>query len=189
MRKPTQSEIAKHLDLGVRRLRDFLTDGVIEKGCTLDEARVAYIRWLREMAAGRAGTGNPNHEKARYDKLRADQVELKIAVEKSQLIPLELATSIISKMIMAARSHFLSLPTKLAPRVHGCKTLRETSGVLKDGVHECLGDFTRIDPTDILGEGAVRARGAAAKPNRKRVGRPRKKAKSRGKRRARPVAD
>lgn len=45
-------EVAQHLDLSTRQIRELQSAGVFSKGATLDEARLAYIRRLREQAAG-----------------------------------------------------------------------------------------------------------------------------------------
>ncbi|SFQ70282.1 hypothetical protein SAMN05216578_102267 [Halopseudomonas formosensis] len=53
----TQKEIAQHLDMSERNCRDVLkTLGIDWNEATLDEIRVAYIRDLREKAAGRGGS-------------------------------------------------------------------------------------------------------------------------------------
>jgi hypothetical protein len=49
-------EVAQHLDLSTRQIRELQSTGVPSKGATLDEARLAYIRQLREQAARRAAT-------------------------------------------------------------------------------------------------------------------------------------
>ena len=58
-RAPTQTEIAKHLDLSVRRIRGLLDLGVIAENSTMDETRIAYIRYLRDCVNGsRQGEGD-----------------------------------------------------------------------------------------------------------------------------------
>lgn len=55
-RNPTQQEIAEHLDMSDRNLRDLLQSvGLDHKQAAMSEIRVAYIRRLREQAAGRMG--------------------------------------------------------------------------------------------------------------------------------------
>lgn len=53
----TQKEIAAHLDMSERNCRDMLKGlGIDWTQATLDDVRVAYIRDLREKAAGRGGS-------------------------------------------------------------------------------------------------------------------------------------
>lgn len=55
-RSPTQQEIAEHLDMSDRNLRDLLQAvGLDHKQAAMSEIRIAYIRRLREQAAGRMG--------------------------------------------------------------------------------------------------------------------------------------
>jgi hypothetical protein len=54
---PSQREIAQHLDMSERNCRDVLKSLAIDwTAATLDEIRTAYIRDLREKAAGRGGS-------------------------------------------------------------------------------------------------------------------------------------
>ena len=53
----TQEQVAQHLDMSVRNCREVLkTLGIDWADSTLDEIRTAYIRDLREKAAGRGGS-------------------------------------------------------------------------------------------------------------------------------------
>lgn len=55
-RQPTQQEIAAHLDMSERNLRDVLQALDLDhKQVPMSEIRLAYIRRLREQAAGRMG--------------------------------------------------------------------------------------------------------------------------------------
>jgi hypothetical protein len=49
----TQAQIAEHLDLSERRVRDLVVEGVLQKGADLDQCRVSYIRYLRGGASGK----------------------------------------------------------------------------------------------------------------------------------------
>lgn len=54
---PSQKDIAQHLDMSERNCRDVLKALDIDwTTSTLDEVRTAYIRDLRQKAAGRGGT-------------------------------------------------------------------------------------------------------------------------------------
>ncbi|MBK1620856.1 hypothetical protein CKO42_20985 [Lamprobacter modestohalophilus] len=86
-----QADIARHLDLSVRALRERYAAGQIDKTADLDAQRVQYIRLLRETAANRAPNGplDPQQEKARLDQLRADEVEIRLAEKRKELVPIE----------------------------------------------------------------------------------------------------
>ncbi|MGB5833277.1 MAG: hypothetical protein WBG92_14960 [Thiohalocapsa sp.] len=79
-----QSQKAAHLDLSTRNLRELFARGELDKTADIDALRVAYIRRLRAVTANRAPNGplDPQQEKARLDKLRADQIADRIALER-----------------------------------------------------------------------------------------------------------
>jgi phage terminase Nu1 subunit (DNA packaging protein) len=90
----TDAEIAAHLDLSDRSVRDLRQKGVFptaKKG-GLDDCRVAYIRHLRERAAGRASDGADEEgldlveERARLAKEQADAQAMKNARERGELV-------------------------------------------------------------------------------------------------------
>jgi hypothetical protein len=92
----TQSDIAKHLDLSERRLRDVLGElGINSKAVSLDVIRVAYIRDLRNKAAGRGGDDQGALSKARTKQALADAAmkelqyyrELKLLVPAAEIEP------------------------------------------------------------------------------------------------------
>ncbi|MBP0492098.1 hypothetical protein [Roseomonas indoligenes] len=64
----TALEVAEHLDLTDRSVRELQKRGVLPQGkrgaLDLGECRLAYIRHLREQAAGRAGTKDSKHSLA-----------------------------------------------------------------------------------------------------------------------------
>ena len=68
---PTQLEVAEHLDLSERSARDMLKRLDLDwQAATLDEIRTAYIRDLREKAAGRGGSQIEQLNRARIDDLQ-----------------------------------------------------------------------------------------------------------------------
>lgn len=65
---PTQFEIAQHLDMSERNVRDVLKNLDIDwRESTLDKIRNAYIRDMREKAAGRGGEGQESLTHARIE--------------------------------------------------------------------------------------------------------------------------
>jgi hypothetical protein len=51
------ADIAAHLDLSRQRLRTLIRNAVLPSRGTVDEYRIAYIRWLRTAATGHAIQG------------------------------------------------------------------------------------------------------------------------------------
>ncbi len=59
----TQQEVAKHLDLSTRSIRELVHRGVLSekgpRGWNLDECRLRYLLYLRGLGDGRKGRGCP----------------------------------------------------------------------------------------------------------------------------------
>ncbi len=80
---PTQVEIAQHLDLSERRVRDVLRElGIDHRGTDLVSIRVAYIRDLRNKAAGRGGGDQGELTRARIRESTANAVSKELANTK-----------------------------------------------------------------------------------------------------------
>lgn len=100
-RNPTQAEIAAHLDISDRRLRELLTElGLDHKTVPLAEIRLRYIRKLREEAAGRAASGDLDlaSERARLAKEQADRIAMQNAVTRGELAPAHLIEQVLAKV-------------------------------------------------------------------------------------------
>ncbi|KJS40366.1 MAG: hypothetical protein VR70_05865 [Rhodospirillaceae bacterium BRH_c57] len=92
----TQGEVAEHLDLSDRSVRDLISRGVFSKtgrgALDLDACRVSYLRHLRERAAGRASDAaeaeglNIEVERARLAKEQADHYAMKNAERRNELV-------------------------------------------------------------------------------------------------------
>jgi phage terminase Nu1 subunit (DNA packaging protein) len=124
-------------------------------------------------------------EKARLDRVRADRVELELQRERREVVMVDEAAELLQGVVGAFRMKILGLPTKLAPLVHGCKTLTKTKAVLTDALDESLSELARLDVAALYRSEDGRDGGAAAEADAQRVGRSEKAAKPRGKRRTR----
>ena len=89
-----QRDIAEHLDMSERNLRTVAKSlGVDLQHATLDEVRVAYIRDLREKAAGRGGSNVDELNKARLEDLQVKSANGRLAYHEKlgTLVPAEAA--------------------------------------------------------------------------------------------------
>lgn len=115
-----QKEIAEHLDLSqpaVSGLMDRL--GIDWKTSTMDEIRVAYIRHLREQAAGRAASGDLDlaTERARLAKEQADKVAMQNAVTRGDLAPVVMIEEVLTKTAARIAGIFDAIPGLVRRRV------------------------------------------------------------------------
>lgn len=115
-----QKEIAEHLDLSqpaVSGLMDRLS--IDWKTSTMDEIRVAYIRHLREQAAGRAASGDLDlaTERARLAKEQADKVAMQNAVTRGDLAPVVMIEEVLTKTAARIAGIFDAIPGLVRRRV------------------------------------------------------------------------
>lgn len=119
VQRPTQAEIAEHLDISTRRVRELATEwGIDSREVSLGEWRVRYIAKLREEAAGRAGTGDLDlvAERARLAKVQADRIEMQNAVTRKELAPAELIEEVLSRAGARAAKLLDTIPGELKRR-------------------------------------------------------------------------
>lgn len=137
----TQKVIAEHLDMTTRNLREVLNKlGMLSTKNSLDEIRVAYIRHLREQAAGRGGEDQASLTRARTREAQASAhlKELQIAEKAKTLIPADEVEPGFAALITAARTELLTLPDKLAMEI---KTLHDVDidpAMIQDHIYEAL---------------------------------------------------
>lgn len=98
--RPSQAEIAEHLDISERRVRELATEWAIDsRAITLGEWRLRYLRKLREEAAGRAAIGDLDlvTERARLAKVQADRIEMQNAITRNELAPVDQLEEVLTR--------------------------------------------------------------------------------------------
>lgn len=90
--------------------------GVDWKTVSLDEIRVAYIRRLREMAAGRAAAGDLDlaTERARLAREQADKIAMQNAVTRGELTP----TVVLEQVLAGAATKIAGILDAIPGLVH-----------------------------------------------------------------------
>lgn len=132
----TQVEVAAHLDLSDRQVRNLLKDGVLPAskgvgGLDADACRIAYIGYLRGLASGqvkRPEASDPPddidplaemkllQERLRLTAAQAEGQELKNDITRRQSVPTEFATFVMSKLAAEVASILDTLPLTLKRR-------------------------------------------------------------------------
>lgn len=109
-RSPTQQEIAEHLDMSDRNLRDLLQAvGLDHKQAAMSEIRLAYIRRLREQAAGRMGDSSGLdlvQERAALAREQREGQAIKNAVARKEYAPVGLLSDVLGMASSAVVDHF-----------------------------------------------------------------------------------
>lgn len=130
----TQVEVASHLDLSDRQIRNLVSDGVLPSskgpgGLDIDACRLAYIRYLRGLANGQVRPEVPpeigdegdtakrlEQERLRLTAAQAEGQELKNDITKRKSVPTEFATFVLSRLAAEIGSLLDTLPLTLKRR-------------------------------------------------------------------------
>lgn len=139
----TQKELGAHLDLSDRSIRELLDKGVLpnaRRGAfNVDQCRVAYIRHLREMAAGRAAGPSADDltlERARLASEQANNVAMKNAAMRRDLLPRVEITLAVTGAFKLVRDRLIALPGRLA----GTLALLSEPGEVRARLAEAVND-------------------------------------------------
>ncbi|ACI98694.1 hypothetical protein [Rhodospirillum centenum] len=141
----TQQEVGKHLDLTDRSIRELLDKGVLPNArrgaLDLDACRLAYIRHLREVAAGRAlgpGGDDLTAERARLAREQADHYALRNAALRLDLLPRADITRAVTAAFQIVRDRFTALPARLSGPLARLTDPAEVRRRLDDAVQAVL---------------------------------------------------
>ncbi len=95
---------------------------------------------------------NPIEEKARLDRLRADKVELDLAEQRAELLPVEPVAELWAAIVSNLKARLSSIPTAAAPALASLLTTAEIQAHLEEEIHDVLIELSSGDATDFLGE-------------------------------------
>lgn len=136
----TQADVARHLDLSDRSVRDLKKRGVFGADgrgqMDLDACRIAYIRHLRERAAGRASDDaeaeglDLTAERARLAREQADHFAMKNAKARGELVPIADFTAAVLSVIETVKARLARVPAKVA----------KSDGKLKNRIADAIED-------------------------------------------------
>jgi len=159
----TQREVASHLDLTDRAVRDLVARGVFPRAkgtLALEACRVAYIRHLREIAAGRRSDDDESldlvAQRARLAKEQADEKALTNAQLRREVVPsddvergyITLATTISQRARAIAPAICEDLAAESDPAK--CELLVETA--IDDALSELANVGRELDDSGVTSE-------------------------------------
>jgi len=139
----TQRVIAAHLVLSVSRIRQLQYEGVIEKDASLDCARLAYLRWLRERSSSKSNS-DINNERARLVYHQANLAALEEETRRSKLIPANEINSAWAEMTSIMRAKITSIPEQVAAIGCGITDYNEMESLVKKLVNDALDELAII---------------------------------------------
>jgi phage terminase Nu1 subunit (DNA packaging protein) len=171
----TQTEVAKHLFISDRQVRNLITDGVFagtkgKGGLDIDDCRKRYIGYLRSIKTGQT---NPDSESgsdtapgdivgginiplqdARKKKADADIREHRLAVMRQEYAPVMLLSDAVIRLSEMMVAQLQALPMKLKV-ADPSMTARSVDAAKKQIADLCngladieldLSDYTPVDP-------------------------------------------
>lgn len=138
----TQQELAEHLDLSQPSIAVLVKAGVFEAaargGLNIDACRIAYIRHLRDSAAGRSGDDNLTTQRTRVARETADKLEIANAQRRTEILEIGPIVQLFSAQAAMVRTQLLSVPSSISPAVHRCKTVGAVCSTIEAGITAAL---------------------------------------------------
>lgn len=136
-----QRALAAHLVLSVSRIQQLQYDGIIKKDASLDCARLAYIRWLRERSSSKSNS-DINNERARLVYHQANLAALEEETRRSKLIPADEINSEWAEMTSVMRAKISPIPKQVSTVGCGITDYNEMEALVKDLVHGALDELS-----------------------------------------------
>lgn len=146
-------EIAKHIGVTPKYVQDLINEGVIERkdrgSYDINECRNAYIKKLRESAAGRANSGDLNltDERARLAKEQADAKEMENAINRGELVYIEDVAKRVEVALSKVKIKILAIPTKVAPEAAAADNAKDVQALIERHIIEALNELSGINET------------------------------------------
>lgn len=184
--------VAKVCIISVRRVQQLVKEGIMpkpERGkYDLIPCVQGYIKYLQDLAFGKDMLPTDIHTtRARLLAAQAEIAEMEAAEKKGRLLDAGKVAGWWAKIITNAKQNLLAIPSKAAPILLAYKTAAEIKVELQAMINEALDGLSAYDPRADTGD--ADSVETTARPKRKPVGRRKPKAKPRGKRGTRKVAN
>lgn len=184
--------VSQLLDLSTRRVQQLVTEGVIPKPESgkydLVKAIHGYINYLRRQIREGEEVSITDQRK-RLVKAQAEKQELDNQRKKGELLPADLIHVVLVDVLSRVRTNLLGISGRIAPQVSGLTDRRQARSLIENVVRDALEETAEIDYGKFIrdsvktGQSGGRRTKAAANVDGERVGRQKKKTKSRSKRR------
>ncbi|WP_174431247.1 MULTISPECIES: MarR family transcriptional regulator [Burkholderia cepacia complex] len=165
---PTQQQIADHLDLDQSAVSRFVDKVRLDyRAVSIDEIRIAYIRHLREVAAGRSSETGIDlvAERAMTERVDREIKLLTLAEKKGQLVNAAQLEQAYGLMVGAFQTELLSLSDKLVQELRTLYGVEVDVEWLNEHIYGCLEQLSEYDPDSPRGDSPDRDDAASAGAN------------------------
>jgi phage terminase Nu1 subunit (DNA packaging protein) len=154
----TNREVAKHLDVTEQYISKLKKEGVLpnadgRKGLNIDEARLAYIHYLRaKLRLNPKGFTDTSiaEEKVRLTKAQADLKEMEVELLNGGMLKAEEVVEGWIGFVSNARAKLLNLPSKVAHQVIGLETYGDAEEIIRLEIYEVLNELSKSEIPDSL---------------------------------------
>ncbi|UVE65233.1 MarR family transcriptional regulator [Burkholderia pyrrocinia] len=143
---PTQQQIAEHLDLDQSAVSRFVDKVRLDyRVASIDEIRVAYIRHLREIAAGRGSEAGIDlvAERAMTERVDRQLKLLTLAEKQGQLVNVQQLEHAYGEMVTAFQTELLALPDNLVQELRTLYGVDVDVEWLNEHIYEFLEQLSR----------------------------------------------
>lgn len=149
----SQIEVGRHLDLSDRSVRELLTRGILPPARRgehdLDACRIAYLRHMRAVAAGRTlgpAGDDLTTERARLAREQADAVAIRNAVSRRELLRRVDVSRAVVGAFNIVRNRLSALPARLAGTLAASTEPADVRARLETAISDVLAELaeTRV---------------------------------------------
>ncbi|MBS7812882.1 hypothetical protein [Roseococcus pinisoli] len=170
----SQSDVARHLLLDQSSVSKLIASGILPRAARgaldLDACRDAYIRHLRDAAAGRGtaseeDSGQLTTERIRYARAQADALQLKNDLAMRRVAPVDVMVDMVTLTFRSVRNKFLAIPSTDSPAIFQCKTVGQVFALLTQHIHEAMEGISRGGTDDAFGDPSSSKEGGGVSPD------------------------
>lgn len=159
----TQKDVATLIGVSRETVRLRVKDGTLpglnaEGRYDLAAAVQAFIRYQIAQALAQSGPGASDaDQRERYDRLRADMVELDLAERRGETTTVDQLERRLGEACERAAARLKALPNRLAPMVVGVGTVQDALAAVEPIVAEVWAELYAADevPDEALAEDAA----------------------------------
>ena len=138
----TQETLATLTGLSQQRISQLQKQGIIARGENPIVSNRKIIAHLGKVAAGwqsQDGRVDRMHEAAMLDRRRREEIEIKLAERRGELLSLESIVTMIKYLILAIRSKYLALPSRMRSLVPELSP--KAYAILEQLVRDAIAEF------------------------------------------------
>jgi phage terminase Nu1 subunit (DNA packaging protein) len=146
--------LSRLFNLTAVRVQQLAKDGTITKAergrYDLWASIRGYIKFLQERRVNQWDNGEDkgdwNAERTRLTRAKADMAEMQTAILKGTVHEAKAVEAVWTDHLLACRAKLLSMPKKLAPRIHGMEKLTTVETEIEAAITEALNELAAYDP-------------------------------------------